>query len=926
MNEHTTPVLFADTGVQLLCFALRGVNQPRTGRDWQPWRTPVGGKVRELRFIQWKILNGRLYLAVDTSCGSPEAGYFADASTQAADCPFQLEALLAAPDQPPILLKDIAFRIRPQGATGEPKQVHLIVDFGNSRTGALLLELHGEVAIQQQMQPFELLNRTHLDTLTPEGRTQERRSDRWFSSRTHWCTTPFLPVPATAVERARVVQQKIWWGWATRPVTEKYEEQLANRLFEELSLVRLGREVEDIFGAGGPSGAALRTGVSSPKRYLWAGDAAWLEGENWHMADPCGRLGPHSSHVARLQGRLLRYLFEDDRDTLVDPNAVLDETNLASADPPFPRHPPRVLMVAALYELLCQAYTHINGLTYREKMARQNFTGYLASLTLTYPSGMIAEERRRYDAQARKAAAIFHRTLGRHQPAAPVVNLSLDEASAVHLAYIWSEVKPLPLQARAWFDLVARTPLAATPGADPQPGTTQPETGRTRPGAGTRQPAAPRVAAGPPRELRIACIDIGGGTTDLMIARYTMPPGTGLDDQMVGEVLHRDGVPLAGDHLLKRLLERIVVPRLTDSLGLQEREVQHLFGPETAENRPLRAARIRWMNLLFVPLALDYLELAATAAPGEVTARPGPAPGSEKSSVGVQTLEGLRAWLADLYGPGTYPVPDQLELDLAYRVEEFRALVQDAFGDLLFDFCGRAVDFKADIVLLAGQPSRLPAVQELVSLYLPLPPSRIIPMHGYFAGGWYPYQAPGGERPGEIIDAKSPVVVGAAVHFLSRFNMLGRFRYQMDDTAVRSQSYTWGVMGDGHAGFVPLFEQNCPDGKKVTRRLFNSAMIGRRYGTDDRAFVAPIYVLKLDTGGRLLAETDVTVVLEKVRDGEEERLDLESVTGKVAGAEAVAGSNVRLELRTLADERFFLDSGGLDSIDVKQLHRQGGTN
>ena len=45
------------------------------------------------------------------------------------------------------------------------------------------------------------------------------------------------------------------------------------------------------------------------------------------------------------------------------------------------------------------------------------------------------------------------------------------------------------------------------------------------------------------QELRIACIDIGGGTTDLMIASYGFQPG--IDDYIHGQVLHVDGIPVA---------------------------------------------------------------------------------------------------------------------------------------------------------------------------------------------------------------------------------------------------------------------------------------------------------------------------------------------------------------------------------------------
>ena len=43
---------------------------------------------------------------------------------------------------------------------------------------------------------------------------------------------------------------------------------------------------------------------------------------------------------------------------------------------------------------------------------------------------------------------------------------------------------------------------------------------------------------------------------------------------------------------------------------------------------------------------------------------------------------------------------------------------------------------------------------------------------------------------------------------------------------------------------------------------------------------------------------------------------MESVTGLVAGEDAVLGENVRFSWRTLADERYYLDTGGLDNIEL----------
>ena len=50
----------------------------------------------------------------------------------------------------------------------------MVIDFGNSRTGVLLLELAGEISQTPQMLPFELVNRYHLDAWNEEGEHDQR--------------------------------------------------------------------------------------------------------------------------------------------------------------------------------------------------------------------------------------------------------------------------------------------------------------------------------------------------------------------------------------------------------------------------------------------------------------------------------------------------------------------------------------------------------------------------------------------------------------------------------------------------------------------------------------------------------------------------------------------------------------------------------
>ena len=210
----------------------------------------------------------------------------------------------------------------------------------------------------------------------------------------------------------------------------------------------MGREADDVVQVMRAEGD-IRTGVSSPKRYLWADDASWLEGANWHMADPTDRCKT-GAYASPLKGPFLKYVHEDDSDFLLQ-DSEPKESEYAAEAPLKPRHAPRVLMTAALYEMLAQAYTYVNSIAYRNASGEAGRAREIRTLTLSYPSGMIQEEQRRLAAQGMKAINIFAATLGKNQRCKPEINLGIDEASACHLTYIWSELRMLGQDPRLWF-------------------------------------------------------------------------------------------------------------------------------------------------------------------------------------------------------------------------------------------------------------------------------------------------------------------------------------------------------------------------------------------------------------------------------------------------------------------------------------------
>jgi hypothetical protein len=663
----------------------------------------------------------------------------------------------------------------------------------------------------------------------------------------------------------------------------------------------------------------IRTGVSSPKRYLWADDSSWLEGANWHMADPADRCKT-GTYASPLKGPFLKFVHEDDSDFLLQENLPKEE-EYASEQPLKPRHAPRVLMTAALYEMLCQAYTYVNSAAYRNASGEAGRAREIRTLTLSFPSGMIQEEQRRFAAQGNKAINIFSMTLGKNQRCKPELNLGIDEASAVHLTYIWSELRMLGQDPRLWFTTMRQDRGRKKAKAEEVPEAAigrvagarrvMPRPGLARPGGPQRGKSnEPETFGDEANEIRIACIDIGGGTTDLMIARYNFE--SKIDDYVRGQVLHQDGISLGGDQLVKRLLEVVIVPTFADSLGIEEEDVQLLFGPEVPRNRELRAHRVSWMNRLFVPLAQAYLSNAGDDV-GEPITHTNP------EVVDPVVVESLQKAFDKLRGPGYYNANQ--EINLVYDRTEFESVVYDVFADLLYDFCQRIVEQETDVVLLAGLPSKLGYIQQLVKMYVPLSPSRIVPMHNHYAGNWYPYQDEKGHNPGVIIDPKSPVVVGAAIEFMARHGMLPQFKFDMKGRTYEN-TYYWGVMTDATSGirterilFEPVTEQSRED---ITEFSTSSqrVLIGRKLSGEEGAQATPVYLLKIDPGDRI-GPTQIHVKIKRkhATKDQEEILEVDQVTGVVAGEDASLGENVFFAWRTLADERYYLDTGGLDNIE-----------
>ena len=173
---------------------------------------------------------------------------------------------------------------------------------------------------------------------------------------------------------------------------------------------------------------------------------------------------------------------------------------------------------------------------------------------------------------------------------------------------------------------------------------------------------------------------------------------------------------------------------------------------------------------------------------------------------------------------------------------------------------------------------------------------------------------------------RGAVVVGAAIEFLARHGWLPHFNFLMDEKA-ENNSYYWGVMKDASASIQDeqiLFVQFADDAGSHSRSdevefrtTGRRVVIGRKMTESEDAQATPVYLIEIDTQQRI-GPIDVNLKLQRTpaSRGDEEVLELVSVDGDVAGQPAELGENVRFNWRTLADERYYLDTGGLDNIEL----------
>ena len=638
------------------------------------------------------------------------------------------------------------------------------------------------------------------------------------------------------------------------------------------SPVRVGPEATRLSGAR--LGNESSTGLSSPKRYLWDTRPA---SQGWRFnarGDADAKTDPPVS------GAFMALLSEDG-------SVLRQRRGQPAVRARFSRSSVFTLM---LTEILLQAVGQMNAPGTRAQRRDADKPRQLRSLLLTMPPGMPVAEQHILRARAQGAVLLAWDMMGwTGVVPAPRVVANLDEATATQIVWLHNEVTE-----RLQGDVGALMELV----------------GRVR----------PEVSGTP--SLRIASIDIGGGTTDLTISTYALQ---GVE-AIVPRQEFRESFKLAGDDVLERVITAVALPAFAGALraagvGDARALLNRTLGQDQGgQSEPERHRRRQFVSLVLEPLGIAMLrayEGVQGRMVGEVLA------GTVAEALGgvvpaaAAYLEAAAEAAGAAVGPGGFRVGDVV---LSVTTQQVEPVVAGVLGPVLADLCEVVWAYDCDVLLLSGRPSRLRAVGDIVLAKAPVPPHRIIGMHRYRVGDKYPFR----DAANRIDDPKTTVAVGAALCVQAE-GRLRNFMLRTGRLTMRSTARYIGRMdNNGQIREENVLLRNLDlDGPPATgvsfRMPFQTAtQLGFRQLPLARWTATPLYMMEFanpDDASRMELPLTVTVARRDEIDPDAPEAEMQRETFVIDEVEDASGASqrtgdVRLRLQTIDDgDGYWRDTG-----------------
>ncbi|EPH4058798.1 virulence factor SrfB, partial [Salmonella enterica subsp. enterica serovar Chailey] len=539
------------------------------------------------------------------------------------------------------------------------------------------------------------------------------------------------------------------------------------------------------------------------------------------------------------------------------------------------------------------------------------------TLILTLPSAMPKQEREIFRQRMFEALALVWKAMGWHPQdedfttpkqreksvvPVPEIQMEWDEASCGQLVWLYNEaISHYAGRTESFFNALAR------PDRQPEPGVV------------------------PGRALRVASIDIGGGTTDMAIVHYQLDDGVGANVKITPHLLFREGFKVAGDDLLLDIIQRCVLPSLQTALqraGVTDAAalLATLFGDS---GRIDTQAILRQQTALQLFMPLGHAVLSAW----------------EQSDIN-DPFAGLHATFGDLLIrrptsnvmnyiqqaidhalPSGSPTFDIFNVPLQIQFSQLQeALLAGQFTltTPLHAVCEAISHYHCDILLVTGRPTCLPGVQALIRHLQPAPVNRIVWMDKYQVHEWYPFS-----QQGRIGNPKSTAAVGAMLCSLALDLRLPRFNFKAADIGAYSTVRYLGVLDntvntlrDENIWYheIDLDKPGATLDARLHFPLRGNVTLGFRQLANSRWPATPLYCLSINSAelAKTIAGDGVLNVRLKLRGSSKDSAPESFILSDawLQDGTPVAADALTLKLNTLADRRhsgshYWIDSGSV---------------
>lgn len=658
----------------------------------------------------------------------------------------------------------------------ETVDVDLILDIGNSRTTGILVE--------NILGRNTDLNDSYLLTL------------RDLSHPENFYTDPF----ETRVEFSRA-------DFGSQAFSKRSGRK--TNAFSWVSPVRTGFEAVNLANMSANAGGS--SGMSSPKRYLWDQEDAsnlWFfnrasgqDREELVSSNPICRFvnnsGTMISAVRELNDEgaprksYLSKLF----------NATLPDCRKQDALPANqPRFSRSSMMMFLLLELIQQALVTINSPGQRYSRQFHDRPRRLRSVIFTVPAGMSFAEQRIYRRWAHAAVNLLWDALGwkKHfyvdpQDARAIKNDSLrqlsrdyrmspeirsrwDEATCTQLVYLYNEISHnFQGDAHLFFETMGRKRMVPM---------------ESRPAETEEKPT-----------LRVATVDIGGGTTDLSVITYVLGNDKSSTNRIWPKQEIRDGANLGGDDVLRTVIMEVVLTEIEKQMreqGISQATaagiIRQMFGKKS-EKISIQNQRIQFLRLIAMPIAYyildEYEKFSLSSTGGDISVSLSelfPARGEGRDVATRMIDDSIKFFNDQVYEASGHKF-DLRKLVLTFPGDEVDKIIGNSVRRMLNNMGELIYAYDCDVLLVSGRPSCWNAVIRQFYQMLPVAPDRVVPMREYQVGVWYPFA----NAEGKISDPKTTVVTGAILCILSE-NSIEGFVFDSSKLELKSTARFIGQM------------------------------------------------------------------------------------------------------------------------------------